>query len=468
MTLVAMLIAACGSDDNSGPITQVSKLIGPSGGTVELADGGKVEIPAGALPSSTTITVTEVKNPPPLPPNLEAAGKAFAFEPHGLVFERPVKVTLPIDGAEADVRPMKLDDGEDTTWQTVVGADKVEGKLELETSSFSIYQPARPRRNSGVITLPDGATMPEDAAVNTPDAATGIDAAMGVDAAATDAALGTDASTTDASAADATSDDDAGSVIDEFDLDGDGFANADDPAPNDPMIPGDFSSVEAILADPRVTQALEELNGADPFFLPQTETNPPDVSGYYRKADNAGTFTRTSNGAEVGRTVIGLEHADVVASGSLDSKVAGFIGTSVVTTTNSSGQFLRGTGNSFTAYSRDATLCTLNGGAHRTFGIRTTRGQIEPVTLDIVNVQVFSVTVATEGTLTTECAGLRVADTENVNGWAYWTAPRDERITENELLYLCVDEGEAFLPNESWTRGFTQCTCNSGSEETCE
>lgn len=489
LTLAAItLLTACG-DDDSAASTQISKLIGPAGGVLELNGEGKVEIPLGALEENVEITIREVKNPPPMPDNLVASGKAFAFEPHGLVFSREVKVTIPFTGSENEVRPMKLLDDDDVDWRTVVGADKNNGKLEIATGSFSIYQAARPNRESGFITLPDGAFFPADGG-NADAGDAGRDSATpdaGQDATVTDAGhdsavavdAGTDANVIDASmdldgAVSCTgspdNDDDGISDACDDDIDGDGFVNSNDPDANNAGVPGDFSTVAAILADPRVTEALAELNGADPFFLPSTQTTPPNVSGYYRKADNAGSFTRTSNNTEIGRPVIGLEHADVVRPGNLlDSKVAGFTSNTVVTNTVSTGQFLRGSGTQFTVYSHDTTLCTINGASHRTFAIRITRGVVDTQTGDITFVASFSVTVATTGTLTTECAALRVGETENVDGWAYWTAPLDESITEQELLYLCVDNSVAYLPNETWVRSNgSHCICSAGPTITCE
>lgn len=196
LVMVAMLVATgCGGDDASCPLVEdgaatASQLIGPSGGTLELANGGKVEIPAGALDEETMITVTEVLDPKPLPLGLDSAGKGYAFEPHGTVFSAPVKIAIPFSDDDATaVRPMKLDDNEDTSWQTVVGGTKTADKIEMETTSFSIYMAVRARRGSGVILLPDGAVVLPGV-----DASVGDDAAMGLDAATqADAAVDSDA-----------------------------------------------------------------------------------------------------------------------------------------------------------------------------------------------------------------------------------------------------------------------------------
>lgn len=199
LLVLVLLVSAlgCGGDDsapNNDAIVRVEKPVGPAGGELALSDGAKIEIPAGALDSTVMLTLREVERPKDLPNNLEQAGKPYAFEPHGTVFQRPVKLSLPYEVARDDmndVRPVKLDDEDDDQWNTVVGSDKADGKLSFEVRSFSFYQVARPRRNTGVITLPDGATLPADAALPTIDASD--DAATDAGADATVADTGVDA-----------------------------------------------------------------------------------------------------------------------------------------------------------------------------------------------------------------------------------------------------------------------------------
>lgn len=198
LCVCSLLAVGCGDDDGSNPDAgdgkTTTRLVGPEGGTVELTSGAKVEIPKDALTTTVSISVTELEDGDvaDLPMNMESAGKAIAFKPHGTMFLMPIKVTLPYtpltNEGPTEVRPMKLDDEEDTTWTTVFPSEKVgTDKVELNTTSFSVYQPARPRRQSGVVTLPDGAIVETDSGTDAgvdaaapPDAAVEIDA--GVDA----------------------------------------------------------------------------------------------------------------------------------------------------------------------------------------------------------------------------------------------------------------------------------------------
>lgn len=176
--VVAVCLAACGGDDAVVEATSVEQLVGPEGGTVELRNGGKVEIPAGALSERVSIKISERSSADvaALPNNLEAAGKAYSFEPHGQVFAAPVKLDVPFEGDAAEVRPVKLpdDDAPSSAWTTVFPHEKTTDKLSMQTTSFSVVVAARPLRVSGVVTLPDGAVVPVDG--GTPDSG---DAGMG-------------------------------------------------------------------------------------------------------------------------------------------------------------------------------------------------------------------------------------------------------------------------------------------------
>ncbi len=199
--ILSLAGTACGGDDDTA--ATITAVIGPEGGTVELAGGGKVEVPAGALSADTKITITKLNDSdvPALPEHLEAAGKPYAFKPHGLTFAEEVKIEIPYEGIDLNVRPMKLPNEDpalmSSDWTTVFPNDKDgdTNKLSMNVESFSVYMAARPRRVSGVLILPDGAI--DDGSV------------PAIDASMSDATIA-DASTDDASLNDAASTGDGG------------------------------------------------------------------------------------------------------------------------------------------------------------------------------------------------------------------------------------------------------------------
>ena len=125
-----------GGGESEGGVTQV---VGAAGGTLTAANGVKIEIPAGALPSDVTITVTEVPGAAP-PPGATPLGPTFQFGPDGQTFAQPVKVTLPWSGGDVPVVIAHLPHGS-TSWTTLTeGADHDATHVWGMTTSFSPFQ----------------------------------------------------------------------------------------------------------------------------------------------------------------------------------------------------------------------------------------------------------------------------------------------------------------------------------------
>lgn len=75
-----------------------AKIDNSTGGEITMADGTKIEVPAGALPPEVdTITVTS--SPTPAPGDYKAVSPVFVFEPDGTSFLKPLKVTIPFTAA---------------------------------------------------------------------------------------------------------------------------------------------------------------------------------------------------------------------------------------------------------------------------------------------------------------------------------------------------------------------------------
>lgn len=87
------LLAACGSggDPEPGPPPpgDGTATIGPAGGTVTLAGGPVVTVPAGALAASTTLTISSKGS------NGPSGNPIYVFGPAGTTFTSPVTVSLP-------------------------------------------------------------------------------------------------------------------------------------------------------------------------------------------------------------------------------------------------------------------------------------------------------------------------------------------------------------------------------------
>lgn len=138
--------------------------IGPAGGTVSMTDGVSIEVPAGALAEEVSIKVSAstVKRPGML------GATAYQFEPEGLKFLKPVKVTLPFtrtanlpDNVEEPVHVFRAPKGS-TEFQDLGGTTVTKGRVQAETLGFSVFI-------AGTVTptpIANGQKYPQGIAVN--------------------------------------------------------------------------------------------------------------------------------------------------------------------------------------------------------------------------------------------------------------------------------------------------------------
>ncbi|MGV3620430.1 MAG: hypothetical protein ACO1OB_06420, partial [Archangium sp.] len=91
--VVCVAVAACDANhaNPTGTGAKSTEQVGAMGGTVEL-EGTTLDIPAGALPEGTSITVTSSTVAAPV--QFESFSPVFKFEPEGLEFDKPVKIQM--------------------------------------------------------------------------------------------------------------------------------------------------------------------------------------------------------------------------------------------------------------------------------------------------------------------------------------------------------------------------------------
>jgi hypothetical protein len=117
--------AAPGSTDAA----VTSATIGAGGGAVATDDGVVLEIPPGALPADTAITVTRVAEA-----GAGTVGPVFELGPDGTEFAEPVRLTLPFDPAAARATPP-----EELLLATRAGGDWTgQGWALVDTSSSTV------------------------------------------------------------------------------------------------------------------------------------------------------------------------------------------------------------------------------------------------------------------------------------------------------------------------------------------
>ena len=148
--LIALGLSACGGG-GSEPPASVTALIGTAGGTLTGPDGVQVVVPAGALTEPTMLGIARSSaGAPPLPEDNPPAVAIYEFTPHGLVFNKPVTIRMPVPANAVSPEIFMASLGQD--WQ-VNDATLVGGFAEWQRNSFSF----------GMVTdcaIPAGSTDP--------------------------------------------------------------------------------------------------------------------------------------------------------------------------------------------------------------------------------------------------------------------------------------------------------------------
>lgn len=103
------------------------------GGSVEIG-GFRVEIPAGALPADTLVTID-------LPTDATLAERVLAeFGPHGIRFQQPVTISFPLEGVLVPDGPIEVRRWENDGWTSLGGAASADGRSFWSTTPhFSTY-----------------------------------------------------------------------------------------------------------------------------------------------------------------------------------------------------------------------------------------------------------------------------------------------------------------------------------------
>lgn len=120
--------------DLTGARTASKRIRASTGGFVEL-DGFRVDIPAGALPQDTTVTIN-------LPADAVLGKRVLAeFLPHGIQFNTPVTLSFPLQGVALPLSGgIEVGRWENGGWTSLGGTVSPNGKrLSSTTPHFSVY-----------------------------------------------------------------------------------------------------------------------------------------------------------------------------------------------------------------------------------------------------------------------------------------------------------------------------------------
>lgn len=120
----------------SSPVGSVfSRVIGAGGGVVQSPDGQiRIDIPAGALSTNTTIGIQAITNQAPL-----GTGNAYRLTPEGTVFAQPVKITMKYGEGVPAPFVWVVTQKSDGTWLGDLNSepDEASQTVSVQTTHFS-------------------------------------------------------------------------------------------------------------------------------------------------------------------------------------------------------------------------------------------------------------------------------------------------------------------------------------------
>jgi hypothetical protein len=126
-------VAAACAVDKAPPASPAAEAhVGASGGSVD-AEGVTLTVPPGALAADQDIRITKTADPPP--DGTVAYSAVYRFEPEGLKFAVPVKVSFARTGSEPN--PVVLWKSADGPVETL-GGDVTDGSVVTSVTHFSI------------------------------------------------------------------------------------------------------------------------------------------------------------------------------------------------------------------------------------------------------------------------------------------------------------------------------------------
>jgi 6-phosphogluconolactonase (cycloisomerase 2 family) len=135
MAAIVVILAGLSACGGGGSTPSTSAGIGPAGGTVTGPDGVQVVVPAGALLQVTTLSINRSSaGAPGNLPEDNPAGPVYEFLPHGLVFNKPVTIRMPVPAGSTGNGVFMASPGED--WQ-IGDATVTGGVAEWQRNSFS-------------------------------------------------------------------------------------------------------------------------------------------------------------------------------------------------------------------------------------------------------------------------------------------------------------------------------------------
>jgi len=243
------------------------------------------------------------------------------------------------------------------------------------------------------------------------------------------------------------------------DKDKDGFVDSSDVKPDEPFENGKFANLENVVNSEGVKHILKIAKERGLDVNLQLGNNPPKLNGIYRSETGGNVvYARNSDdGRTTGAAIIETEDKYCTTKGysrRLSSSPYGF---------RSFFAILKGDGKYFTlyalySYSRSAECMQ--------YEVAVENGKVDTKSGDIKNYQFIIAPLGYEETRSGACAPYKGAKRiEEV-----FTTRDKKKVTDlDDLEYMCVYEGKAYVPTETWkNKDKESCKCTADIEIECE
>jgi len=243
------------------------------------------------------------------------------------------------------------------------------------------------------------------------------------------------------------------------DRDKDGFRDITDSKPDEPFENRKFANLENVVNSEGVKRILKIAKERDVIINLQLGNNPPKLKGIYR-SETGGNVVYAKNSQEgrtTGAAIIETEFKYCTSKGfsrRLTSSPYGY---------QYFGGVLKGDGKYFSHYSlrsyHRSTECTV-------YEVVVENGKVDSKSGDIKN---FKTIIAPLGYEETHAGACDVYKGARRVEEVITTRDRKKITDLDELEYMCVDEGKAYVPTETWkNKAKESCKCTTDVEIECE
>ena len=243
------------------------------------------------------------------------------------------------------------------------------------------------------------------------------------------------------------------------DRDQDGFADVLDAKPDEPFENGKFANLENVVNSEGVKRILKIAKDRGVTINLQLGNNPPNIKGvYYSETGGNVVYTRNSlEGRTTGASIIETETKYCITKGYVRIAVSDPYGSRF------GFGILKGNGKYFSLYSlysypRSAE-CML-------YEVAVESGKVDKKSGDIKNYKIIIAPLGYDEKTLGACDIYKGAKRiEEV-----FTTRDQKKVKDlDELEYMCVDEGKAYVPTETWkNKAKESCKCTADIEIECE